>query len=1207
VRDGLTPTEAFVVGVSNSIADNLVPGVTDLAALQEGLVSASSLVTTTGVVASLPLHGKAQGIVLAGSTTNTATLTAYIATGSYGLAIVDVSHFQSPTVLSQVQLPSGTATGVAVDTALDLAAVADGTGGLKIIDIADPTNPQPVQTVAMDATAVQVLQGIAYANDGSNLDAIDLATGEILQTLSLANLGGSQLSDIVRDGAMLYTMDSNNTLRVIDVSSGTMVVDGSITLSHGGGKIFEANGVVYVPTNDVLSGGYSTVDVANPSTPTLLQGPDNAAIESGAIALNGSGLGVVVGKEGSGTPGVVALDLVNTSDPDQTGQFVTRYALPSQPQNGATEPFDVAITDGIAFVADGTSGLQVANYESFDTTGIPPTVQVTPPASVDNGPGLDLYEGQNVTLGVNVSSNVQVRNVELLVNGQVVTNQVSYPWQISTILPTIAANGSNQVTLQVEGFDTGGNTALSTPIDVTLVPDTTPPQLVRENISQGEDINPTSRAFIFDFSEPLDQATVTSTTFALIGPGGQALTPQTTQFRNNNQEVELDYATLAGGSYQFVIAAPSVTNASGTALGSTALTTDFTVVSFSAVWNNPAGGSWSVASNWLSGQVPGATDAVFVGLPAGETVTFGSGTATVASITVAGGGTLAVSGAVLDVTGPLDVTSGVLQPNFNGTIQQATIDNGGGTITYNSGVLDGVTYQGALDLSAAFSAVYVQDGITLTGVGGSGNGAINLTGSFSSFYAIGTETLDNATLNIGNNSSVYNYDVHGPAVLTLGSHLTVNQVGGAASFIGVFDLSGSGIINAGTINAGFNGANLTIDDASFTNQGKINVSNGDTVNINATSWSNSGSIDVSGGTLNLGDPDRNSFTLGQLGTLTHTGGIVNVTGTLDDTGATLNIGTGTALGTVTLASGGTILNGTIADAGSGLVPAGGTLDGVTYQGTLDLSAASSVVYVKDGITLTGVGGSGNGAINLTGSFSSFYAVGTETLDNATLNIGNNSSVYNYDVNGPAVLTLGSHLTVKQTAGNVYFTEYQNDISGSGIVNAGTIDAGFSGGTFTISGAKFTNNGTVNVSNGDKLSITVPLDGNGSISVASQGNVEINGPVAAAQTIAFQDGGNDVLRLDQSTQFAGTISGFSGTNRLDLSDITSGTNATIGYAPNNSNTGGTLSVSDGTHTANIALLGQYMAGSLTAASDGQGGTMITDPPFIAQNQLVQPHA
>ena len=204
-------------------------------------------------------------------------------------------------------------------------------------------------------------------------------------------------------------------------------------------------------------------------------------------------------------------------------------------------------------------------------------------------------------------------------------------------------------------------------------------------------------------------------------------------------------------------------------------------------------------------------------------------------------------------------------------------------------------------------------GLTTTGLNGAGTGTINLTGQSSSLYAEGTETLNNATINIGNNSTdyIYNYDVSAAAVLTLGSTLTIDQTGSNAQLTGYEDRIGSGIVNAGTINADFTGGTFTIGDVSFTNAGTINVSNGDTVNISSTSWSNSGSIDVSGGTLNLGS----TFTLAQLGTLNHTGGIVNVTGTLNDAGATLNVGTGTALGTLTLVSGGTIENGTIADAG----------------------------------------------------------------------------------------------------------------------------------------------------------------------------------------------------------------------------------------------------------------------------------------------------
>jgi hypothetical protein len=58
-----------------------------------------------------------------------------------------------------------------------------------------------------------------------------------------------------------------------------------------------------------------------------------------------------------------------------------------------------------------------------------------------------------------------------------------------------------------------------------------------------------------------------------------------------------------------------------------------------------------------------------------------------------------------------------------------------------------------------------------------------------------------------------------------------------------------------------------------------------------------------------------------------------------------------------------------------------------------------------------------------------------------------------------------------------------------------------------------------------------------------------------------------------------------------------------------NTSGTLSVSDGTHTAQLMLLGQYAATQFTSASDFHGGTLIGDPSLtgVAQTTLLaSPH-
>jgi hypothetical protein len=109
------------------------------------------------------------------------------------------------------------------------------------------------------------------------------------------------------------------------------------------------------------------------------------------------------------------------------------------------------------------------------------------------------------------------------------------------------------------------------------------------------------------------------------------------------------------------------------------------------------------------------------------------------------------------------------------------------------------------------------------------------------------------------------------------------------------------------------------------------------------------------------------------------------------------------------------------------------------------------------------------------------------------------------------------------------------------------------------------------------------------------NVELEVVGASTVNISFALGSTGELKLDASSQFTGQVTGFTDQNLLDLADIALGSNTTLGYVTNSNNTGGTLTVSDGTHTANIALLGQYMASSFAMSADGFGGTLINDTP------------
>jgi hypothetical protein len=104
--------------------------------------------------------------------------------------------------------------------------------------------------------------------------------------------------------------------------------------------------------------------------------------------------------------------------------------------------------------------------------------------------------------------------------------------------------------------------------------------------------------------------------------------------------------------------------------------------------------------------------------------------------------------------------------------------------------------------------------------------------------------------------------------------------------------------------------------------------------------------------------------------------INDATATVSDTsGGTLSITTTLAVtaGTFSLGSGSEISGGTISLGSSGVfLASGGTLSGVSYQGTLGLTGASSSLYLAGNDTFAGTGGTGAGVINLTGSGANLY-------------------------------------------------------------------------------------------------------------------------------------------------------------------------------------------------------------------------------------------
>ncbi len=872
--EGLVDDAEFIIGTSATERDTDRDGVSDLAEVQQSQDPLTGRSLVTGVVSNPSLLGEAKEIVLEGSLNNSEAQLGYVATGSYGLAIVNASQFTQPTVLGQIDLP-GDAVDVAVDIRLGIAVVAATSGGLHLVDVTDPTTPTLMQTINVQAGMVEVVEGIAYVGVGNELRTYELLTGERLQSLPL---GGQNLTGLAREGAYLYTMEAGRVLRSISISTGIMTAADSVIMPAGGANLSVGGGIAYVTTTHGFFGGFATADISNPSDLQVISGVDATNIVGQDMAVNGSGLAVSVGFLGGiGNQ----LHVVDVSNPASTDQFVTQFNLPSV-------PFSVSIAGGIAYVAGGAAGLQVVNYAPFDRFGQAPVVNISSAvADIDSEtPGIQVIEGTTVVVAPAISDDVQVRNVELLVNGQIVRNDVSFPFDLSATVPVLPnGDSSASVTIEVRATDTGGNVTTSAPIILDVVPDTVAPTIAATNPNQGGKRGLAFRSLVVDFSESMDTATLTADSIQLIGPSG-VLVPFDIQTRRDDQSVQLTYQPLEPGSYQLTIDKALVADRAGNAVGTGLESIDFSIEQYTAVFTNPTGGFWDEPSNWDTGVVPGPFDDVLIDVPGGATITHRSGTSEIRSLAsknpfVLSGGTLKVA-----QTAEFDSTF-----NLNGgTLSDATVVfTGGQSLNVSQGGfanrLIGVTIQGELLLNAVNAYVSIEGGTTFT--------TARLTGNNSSLGFAPGETITGTVLLAGYDTKVTMNGMSG--TLTVASGGAIRTAPGAnggdigETFV-YFSRGSMTLVNQGLISSDVAGQTLAAASlASLDNQGTLQATNGGTLRI-GNLQPNAGNIDAGIGSLvtvigGLQNSASGIFSVAVQGTSVSDFGRVNVTGaaTLDGT------------------------------------------------------------------------------------------------------------------------------------------------------------------------------------------------------------------------------------------------------------------------------------------------------------------------------------
>jgi hypothetical protein len=165
-----------------------------------------------------------------------------------------------------------------------------------------------------------------------------------------------------------------------------------------------------------------------------------------------------------------------------------------------------------------------------------------------------------------------------------------------------------------------------------------------------------------------------------------------------------------------------------------------------------------------------------------------------------------------------------------------------------------------------------------------------------------------------------------------------------------------------------------------------------------------------------------------------------------------------------------------------------------------------------------------------------------------------------------------------------------------VTNAALIETSGKAASLTLAGA-VANTGTLYAAGGT-LAVTGAVSGAGTGRI-NAGTLDLG--AAFAENVTFA-GTTGVLELAKSTTYTGTVTGFSktGATSLDLADIAFGAGTKATYSGTTAS--GTLTVTDGVHTAKIRIAGNYLASAWVVSTDGHGGTKVVDPTAAASLPL-----
>ena len=577
-------------------------------------------------------------------------------------------------------------------------------------------------------------------------------------------------------------------------------------------------------------------------------------------------------------------------------------------------------------------------------------------------------------------------------------------------------------------------------------------------------------------------------------------------------------------------------------------------------WTGAIGSNWATRGNWSRVGVPGAGSDVVIN--SGGPVARAS-IGTVHSITnssdlyfeSAGTNTVTTS---LNNSGRLYVYGG----------EGGTILNIGGTLTNSDYLYIANTRLSAPDMVMA-AALDNTGVIYLTGSGA--NQVLDVTSS----AGFGTAGVLTGDVQLAGESAI-EFEIGDISTIAVASQLTLDgstafvedstEVGsnsaltGLANVAGALDLENGASVSTGALansgalyvdySKGDGGSSLTVNgtlkNTDFLIIGNSSLSSSDSVTASSLVNSGAGFIDLTGA--------------------------AGAQALLDVTGGAGFGAAGTLTGTVQLAG------------DSAIEFASGQIATIAKNGMLQLGGNRA--FIEDG-TMPGSNSALTGLTDVAGALEMYGDVSVTTTG-ALLDSG---SIY-LDFSGQtggSTLSIADQLTITGTLdiGNGTLSS-PDSVTAKSFVNSGTVDLtghGTNLAALNVSG-ETTNNGAMSISS-DTETLAGAVGGAGSFKL-SNAHLLFDSRVSTGQTIT--ETGADELTLKQAQSFAATISGFGTGDTIDATNFLK-TATTYHFVENLMGTGGTLTLHDGSLTANILMTGDYSKSSFSLAPDSGTGTLV----------------